>query len=533
MKTSARKREGEAEHIALRETDTQIIIGKDILELLSSAMYVDPLTIYREYVQNSADAIDVARTDNKTEYRGRIQIFVDGVFRTIRIRDNGAGVQRAEFVKRLTSIGASGKRGSAARGFRGVGRLAGLGYCRELGFRSRGATDKGGSELVWDCRALRTLIRGSENIELADLVKQVVSVRSLSVDDTPGSFFEVELRGVVRLKNDQLVNPAAVTDYLAQVAPVPFHPEFSFRDSINSLMSSHIQLHPVEITINDNEPIFRPHRNTIETSAGSIDSFSDFEPIVVKAVDGRTAAVGWILHHGYVGALPTTSKFKGLRLRCGDIQVGEANLLEELFSEARFNAWSVGEIHILDNRITPNGRRDHFEQNSHFVNFIVQMAPVAREISRRCRQSSIERKWLRDFETHERLVFEKSSIIAQRGVPKETRRELTAEAKSSLAKMEKLAGGDSFVFIDRSELQGRFQTAATRLKQSRDAKADLDPLRPLPERKKKFLRELVRLVYQCSVNRVAARSLIERIFVQEGLPPPAELDSDNLVITET
>ena len=36
----------------------EIIIGKDILELLSSAMYVNPLTIYREYLQNSADSID-------------------------------------------------------------------------------------------------------------------------------------------------------------------------------------------------------------------------------------------------------------------------------------------------------------------------------------------------------------------------------------------------------------------------------------------------------------------------------------------
>ncbi len=38
-----------------------IVVGKDILEILSSAMYVDPLTIYREYVQNAADAIDEAR----------------------------------------------------------------------------------------------------------------------------------------------------------------------------------------------------------------------------------------------------------------------------------------------------------------------------------------------------------------------------------------------------------------------------------------------------------------------------------------
>ena len=32
-----------------------------MLELVSSAMYVDPLTVYREYIQNAADAVDSAR----------------------------------------------------------------------------------------------------------------------------------------------------------------------------------------------------------------------------------------------------------------------------------------------------------------------------------------------------------------------------------------------------------------------------------------------------------------------------------------
>ena len=41
-----------------RRIEHEVEIGKDILELLTGAMYVDPLTIYREYVQNAADAID-------------------------------------------------------------------------------------------------------------------------------------------------------------------------------------------------------------------------------------------------------------------------------------------------------------------------------------------------------------------------------------------------------------------------------------------------------------------------------------------
>lgn len=126
------------DNVPLLAIDHDVVIGKDILELLSSSMYIDPMTIYREYIQNSADAID----HSKSDARGQVSIHVDPTFRSIRIRDNGVGIASKDFVRRLTAFGASKKRGTSARGFRGVGRLAGLGYCRELIFRSRakGAT---------------------------------------------------------------------------------------------------------------------------------------------------------------------------------------------------------------------------------------------------------------------------------------------------------------------------------------------------------------------------------------------------------
>src|SRR5262245_29882441 len=128
---AARAGQKELEWHAIKEG---VVVGKDILELLSSSMYVDPMTIYREYVQNSADAIDAARGSGllTPSDKAVVEIFMDPTFRSIRIRDNGTGLDPTNFSRRLTSFGASQKRGSRARGFRGVGRLAGLGYCREL-----------------------------------------------------------------------------------------------------------------------------------------------------------------------------------------------------------------------------------------------------------------------------------------------------------------------------------------------------------------------------------------------------------------
>ena len=38
----------------------QLLIGKFTLESLTSGLYVSPLDLYREYVQNAADSIDEA-----------------------------------------------------------------------------------------------------------------------------------------------------------------------------------------------------------------------------------------------------------------------------------------------------------------------------------------------------------------------------------------------------------------------------------------------------------------------------------------
>ena len=67
-------------------------------------------------------------------------------------------------------------------------------------------------------------------------------------------------------------------------------------------------------------------------------------------------------------------------MRSGNIQIGTNGILEDLFIETRFNSWCVGEIHVIDSRIIPNGRRDHYEQNVHYTNLINQLSPIAREI---------------------------------------------------------------------------------------------------------------------------------------------------------
>lgn len=399
-----------------------IVIGKDILELLSSSMYVDPMSIYREYIQNAADSIDEARGIGALGERaaGRVEIEIDLSKRSIRIHDNGTGIPKAEFVRRLVAFGASTKRGRNARGFRGVGRLAGLGYCQELLFRSRAQGEAVASELLWDCRKLRGLLRAADsNHHLRDVVMETVSTRVQEAGKASGHFFEVEMRGIIRHRNDQLLDPDAVASYLAQVAPVPFAPEFAYGQPICEALRPYVKLGELRIELNGAEtPLYRPHRDVLPAAAGTEDVFQDLQPVNVPALDGGVAAIGWVLHHGYAGALAPATGIKGLRVRCGNIQVGDDRIFEDLFLESRFNSWTVGEIHVVDPRILPNGRRDHFEQNAHYQNLLTHLTPLARDLSRRCRTSSIKRNRCLEFLRQTEAAREKLSIIKQGAISK-------------------------------------------------------------------------------------------------------------------
>ena len=388
-----------ARTISQHKLNEAVVVGKDVLELLSSAMYVDPLCIYREYIQNAADAIDEAQTESlySTNTIPRIDVSIDVAERSIKIRDNGIGIPPNAFSRRLTSLGASKKRGSSARGFRGVGRLSGLAYCQQLIFRSKSRSGPRVWEVRWDCRRLRELL--NDHNFAGDLNQIMYEILEFDTFDDPKClphFFEVELRKVNRIRSDILLNQAGVENYLSQVAPVPFAEDFSFGKRISSYLTKQGAGASYKIFVNGSaKAICRPFKNTFAAKQTLSDRFTDLEFVEVPALNGEHDAVGWILHHNYFGVLPDRLGIKGLRLRLGNVQIGSDRIFEPTFPEPRFNAWAVGEIHILSNHLLPNGRRDDLEQNVHQQNLLNHVMPCAKRIAKLCRTKSAERNRLK------------------------------------------------------------------------------------------------------------------------------------------
>lgn len=492
-----------------------IVLGKDILELLSTAMYVDPRTLYREYVQNAADGIDgaVAAGLFGPGVRGRVDIQIDPVEREICVRDNGIGIPASDTSRILTALGASTKRGSRARGFRGVGRLAGVGFCQYLTFRTRARGEILVSEVRWDCRRLKTILRDAHYAgDLQSVMREVVTLRDLHEPDAPPHFFEVRLEKVVRIKNDVLLNTGEVSSYLSQVGPVPMPAAFAFTQEIEEHLRPLIAPPRFDVFLNGSAgPIVRPFEDEFIVSGKKTDRFTELQTLTLPAIDGGTAAVGWLLHHGYTGALRRAPHIRGLRARVGDVQVGGSDIFMHVFPEERFASWTVGEIHVLDPRIVPNGRRDDFEQNGALFHIVNQLAPIARDIARRCRVSSRVRNQMKQFAGRDQKIGELLDVLQQGALNRTAAQGLNKQVGALVAQLEQAAQAEFIPPGDRHLLQHRAAILRRRFEQLRAAPVGNELLRQLPPHRRAPYAEVFQLIYECSGNHRNAKTLIDRI----------------------
>jgi hypothetical protein len=404
-----------------RPITDNVLVGKDILDLLAGSMYVDPLNIFREYIQNAADSIDQARDQCLLSGESPlVSISFDRSERTIRIRDNGVGIPGNEFNRRLTTVGSSQKRGTTQRGFRGIGRLSALGYCQELVFRGRAQGDTKVSELRWDGRALRENIRDkSFQGGLSELIQSVVTTAKLASAEYPERFFEVEIRKVARLRNDILLNEELVRDYLSQVAPVPFSADFSYGIQIQKFLASHGVREPLSITIDDGKgPVVHRMRDQFLIKEEVYDEVRGIEFVQYNGAEGEIAAIGWICDHSYSGSLPKKQGLGGIRLRTGNIQVGDGTILADYFPEARFTGWVIGEIHILSRKILPNGRRDEFEPSVHYSQLQGEFTLEAKKLTQRIRERSQQRNRLRSVHQQLSAVQKWANLTAEKPLSK-------------------------------------------------------------------------------------------------------------------
>lgn len=362
--------------------------GMYLLENLTSGMYNDPLSIYREYIQNAVDSIDISSVKKRGNPK-EVHINIDPFKKQITIRDNGEGISSTIAEEILSSIGNSNKNNHTLRGFRGIGRLGGIAFSDKAIFKTKAVGEKIESIQTWDCLKLRQLINTKRNsLSFKDFFEKVTNFSHQNGKRQNESYFEVTLEGVSSFRN-HISDIQIIGNYLSQVAPVPFnYTDFSHGNTIDKYLREHLSSYgPYDIILNGNK-IYKPYRDDIKVSTkkSGIDLIKNVNLFEIKGRNDESLAYGWYgCRKDLLGSIKRGEGYSGIRVRVGNILIGDGHLLDRCFREDRFNSYMVGEIHVSSSNLVPNSRRDDFidnETKTLFYNEIEKEVglPISKEI---------------------------------------------------------------------------------------------------------------------------------------------------------
>lgn len=348
---------------------TESIIGKNVIESLTTGMYENPLFVYREYIQNAADAVDHAvKSGVLQKGEEAISVRIDNERQEIIIEDNAIGIESAKAFSILRNIAKSTKQKGIDKGFRGIGRLGGLAYCQKLTFETSCKGEDVKSIVTWDAEKLQNLINDTEDKSSGEeVVKEVTSFDSKK-EDKDEHYFKVVMEDV---NLGDLLNIDEVTNYLQMVAPIDINSSFLYKKKIQKYMNEHqLSVDTYNIYINGDQ-IFKPYNSKIysfdkagnKKTAGNVYQVNYFNR---KSASGEPLFWGWFSMTSLEGQIPSANLARGIRLRSANIQIGDSEICKKFFtstSDQRFSFYFFGELHALNSKLIPNSRRDYFEDN--------------------------------------------------------------------------------------------------------------------------------------------------------------------------
>lgn len=340
-------------------------IGKNILENLTTGMYSDSKVSYREYVQNACDQIDKAiRCGIVTPDTAEVSIFIDKKNRYVAIEDNATGVKEKDFVSQLGDIANSDKKIGIDKGFRGIGRLCGLAYCRTLVFTTSYKGESIASRMRFDAKLMREMLIADKKYTVDEILDTIVKTDTL-MEESEKHYFKVELIDINR-ENTDLLDDEAVRSYLSFVAPVPYSNKFHYRHEIyEHAKKLDFKIDEYIVTVNGAQ-LFKEYKTRLyEGAENSRKVYDDIFGVAFKDFyDGdRLIAWAWYGLSRFEKAIPKAlNPMYGFRLRQGNIQIGDNTVVSSLFKEDRGNSYFIGEIYTVDTNLIPNSQRNYFNE---------------------------------------------------------------------------------------------------------------------------------------------------------------------------
>ncbi len=500
------------------QADVQV--GKYTLESLTTGMYSDPKIVYREYIQNSVDSLENAVQQGIIEQPSmRIDIIVSEENSRITIRDNGTGIKNSEAQATLINVGNSKKRNSNNRGFRGIGRLGGMSYCDKLIFSTSYEGEKCKSVISFDCKKLKKLLVPGqyEDLSLADVLGEITTIKKIP-EKAEKHYFVVEMENVSG--SSDLLNIDVVKSYISQVAPLPYQTRhFIYILQLKEYLNNNgynLEEFPIFVgeEESDLEPVYKPNKSRFRADRNkkTIDEISSMSYFDIT-VDDELYALGWYGNCGWYGFLSDRG-LSGFRVRKGNILIGDSRTLNGIFKESRFNGWTQGEIFIITDKLVPNARRDDFEQNQAYYQFIDALRNgVAIDITRAIREASQTRNdpSVKVLKGVDKKISEASTIVSDGFNSSVDKDKLVEELEATVEKLRNTKVKDEYL-PKKEELQRKLEDTVKQVSYSSNYK--INKINSGIDKKSKNVLKTVSDILSKKLSKFLVDEIIEEIITE-------------------
>lgn len=355
---------------------SQLGIGIRLLETLTSALYEDPIVLFREYVQNSIDSFNRGKVADEF----KIDININENDRVITILDNGNGIAKSNFYKQMSMIAGSDKFGEIDQiGFRGIGRLSAMPFCDELIFINKASGENTLQKFTWNGKKYKNLLKVDKEEELESIVDEI-SNHELEIPydgDESDHFFKVEIKNY----NDEinlLVNNEDFEARLCLLLPLKYDPEFKYKDEIHDhykkFMNSDLKIFEANVFLNG-KPLYKLFKdnNILESEIIFWDLYFSKKD---KSLPSEKIGIIWFTFSRKL-VIKGNSTLRGIRVRSKNMLLGDETSIvsavmksnNEYITTRRELEQTVigvyGEI-LLDNaNLSDNARRDWFRLDEH------------------------------------------------------------------------------------------------------------------------------------------------------------------------
>lgn len=350
------------------------VMGKRILETLTSSLYFDPSVLFREYVQNSLDSkIHCGMSIDDFN----VEIVINKKDKKITITDNGPGIPFEEFNKKMVSFGGSTKSREEI-GYRGIGRLSALPFCDKLIFKNKTINNTQIQVCEWDSKAYKNFLDDGKDQSLESIFDEICSFKTEESSEC-NQCFSVVIENYTE-EIESIICDKGFESRLKKLLPLKYNPNFTKSSEIISAYKEYLHKDMNQYMCNvslDGVPLYKEYSND-ELGAIGIRTVR----IAIKS-GSELQTIGFIWHT-FDQKIEVRDSWKkngieGIFVRSKNIQMGSnftiANKLDGIaamtYSEMYATLRGVsGELHICTNLLEDNSGRDWFKPSSELRSLI-------------------------------------------------------------------------------------------------------------------------------------------------------------------